>query len=294
MAVRELVSLNESTPQLEAPQAGDTATLPITLTGSSGVELALNIPLVVNQSGTAGYNAVHINVTETALGSGEAIPFKVVVGGASKFSVDNAGDITFGAGTTILSASGAGKFLIDATTGLAGGLWTISSTAAFGWGTPLNPSTRLYSDATSVISQRNGPAAQESRVYGDYASSTDYQRNAIVTSRTATTVPSGASFTLSSFIPDGAFLIGITTRVDTTCTTATGYTVGDGVDADLWGVVSAVSVGTASGSADFTAAGASGTLYLSANDVVITSTGGNFDGTGVITVCAHYMITEAD
>lgn len=174
----------------------------------------------------------------------------------------------------------------------------VASSGAFSFasaGAEQSADTALFRDgAAGKLAQRLTDAAQELRVYGDYASATDYQRLGIKTSRTVTTVPSAASFTLTGAIPAGVLLLGVTTRIDTTCTTATGYTVGDGSDVDLWGVAAAVAAGTATGGAAFTAAGASGTFSTTARDVVVTASGGSFDGTGVITVCVHCIILEAD
>lgn len=101
---------------------------------------------------------------------------------------------------------------------------------------------------------------------------------------------SGASVTATSLIPDGAFVIGVATRVTTAIGNGggtTGYQVGDGSDADRWGSIAAITAGTTSSNADATAnfTGA----FTSANNVVITAVGGNFDGTGAIRVTVAYL-----
>jgi len=106
---------------------------------------------------------------------------------------------------------------------------------------------------------------------------------------------SGASETASNLIPQGAFLLGVSTYVETALGTTngtTGYQVGDGSDADRFGAITGTAQGTGSdngdATADFTGA------FTSANDVVITAVGGNFDGDGNIRVVAHYIdITPA-
>jgi hypothetical protein len=70
-----------------------------------------------------------------------------------------------------------------------------------------------------------------------------------------------------------------------------GYTVGTVEDPDLWGSLTGTNTTKSTSSKDFTDAAAS-TLYTAAGDVVITATGGTFDGTGEIEVIAHYMICE--
>jgi len=310
MATRELLALNESTPQIEAPQAGDTVVCPITLQAATGNEIAYDLQYTTNKATSGNDTGLLVNLTDTA-SPGTSLLMDLQTGGTSNFQLRPGGEIRTGSlsspdsgyfdvytsNVAAIAANTAGiKFRVQAA---STPVVKLTSDNSIGWTSATNnctgtPDLLITRDAAGSLAQRNGANAQTFNIYGDYASATDYQRSGIVTSRTATTVPSAASFTLSGFIPDGAFLIGITTRVDTTCTTATGYTVGDGSDVDLWGVSAAVAEGTATGSADFTAAGASGTLYTSAQDVVVTSSGGNFDGTGVITVCAHYMITEAD
>jgi hypothetical protein len=67
--------------------------------------------------------------------------------------------------------------------------------------------------------------------------------------------------------------------------------VGDGSDADRWGAISGTVAGTSSdntnATANFTGA------FTSANNVVLTAVGGNFDGTGVFRVTVHYLDTLA-
>lgn len=105
---------------------------------------------------------------------------------------------------------------------------------------------------------------------------------------------SGATVTATNLIPDGAFVLGVTTRITTTLGVSngtTGYAVGDSGDPNRWGDI----VGTASGTtsnntnatANFTGA------YIAADSVIITAAGGNFDGTGAIRVVVLYIDTTA-
>ena len=105
---------------------------------------------------------------------------------------------------------------------------------------------------------------------------------------------SGATVTSTGLIPDGAFVIGVSTRVTTSLGTGngtTGYQVGDGVDADRWGDKTGTAAGTTTTNADATAdfSGA----FTAANDVVITAKTGNFDGTGAIRIAVHYFDSTA-
>jgi hypothetical protein len=64
------------------------------MTRSSGNQRFLNINPAVNQSGSANYTIVDINVTETAVGSGEKTLFNARVGGTSQWKVNNEGTVT--------------------------------------------------------------------------------------------------------------------------------------------------------------------------------------------------------
>jgi len=61
------------------------------MTKSSGTQIVLGINPTVSQSGTAGYTALKIGVTENTTGSGTKLLADFQVGGVSKFKVDNAG-----------------------------------------------------------------------------------------------------------------------------------------------------------------------------------------------------------
>ena len=66
---------------------------------TSGTNYGVQFTPTVNQaSGTAGFTALHVDVTETATGSGSQLLMDLQVGGSSKFVVDNAGNV--GIGTT--------------------------------------------------------------------------------------------------------------------------------------------------------------------------------------------------
>jgi hypothetical protein len=142
---------------------------------------------------------------------------------------------------------------------------------------------------------RNGDNAQTVNVYGKYVSATDYHRLAIKTVKGVASAVSGATVTLAGLIPDGALVVGVTTKVTTALGTGngtTGYQVGDGVDPDRWGAITGTAAGTSSDGTNATSGAVN--LFTAANDVVLTATGGNFNGTGVIDVCAHYLIAQAD
>ncbi len=65
-----------------------------TYTNSSGTSGVLSLGPTMNQSGTAAYDVLKINVTETATGSGVKRLISAQVGSVDKFVVDNAGNAT--------------------------------------------------------------------------------------------------------------------------------------------------------------------------------------------------------
>lgn len=165
-------------------------------------------------------------------------------------------------------------------------------TVYIGWN---GGTTRILAESNHVMAQRNGTNAQFWNLYATYASSTDYHRLQAGTAKTTLASVSGATVTATALIPDGAFLIGVTTKVTVAISGGggtTGYQVGDGSDADRWGEATTITAGT---STDNTNATANPTgAFTAAQNVVITAVGGNFDGTGDIMVCAFYLIAQAD
>jgi hypothetical protein len=82
------------TPQARVPKSADQTYLaPVTLDDSSNVQIAFEIDVDVQQSGTAGYNALLIDVTNTSNGSGDKLPIHVKDDDVTKFSVDSEGNV---------------------------------------------------------------------------------------------------------------------------------------------------------------------------------------------------------
>jgi hypothetical protein len=217
-----------------------------------------------------------------------------VLNAANQISFYTAANTTTVTGTERWRVSSAGHFLAptDNTYDIGASGATRPRTGYFG----TSVVTPIITNGASALEQRDGTNAQTFNNYSTYTSATDYQRSAWKQAKSTLSAVSGASVTATTLIPDGAFLIGVTTRINTTLGVTngtTGYTVGDGTDPDLWGAVVGTAAGTATKSSDFTAVGACG-LYTAAQSVVITATGGNFNGTGAIEVVAHYLTTEAD
>lgn len=86
-----------------------------TLSGASAVEqVGLIINPAVNQSSTAGYTALKVNVTENSTGSGVKVLADFQVGGVSKLSIDHAG-VVAGATLSAPALTGAGNAATGAT-----------------------------------------------------------------------------------------------------------------------------------------------------------------------------------
>lgn len=280
----------------------------LTLTGATVTTSnpVLNLTQTWNAGGVT-FAGLKLNVTDTASATGSSL-IDLQVGSASKFRVGKAGDIYLAGSTDVgilQSISGPSIYFGNATSptngfGLFGAVGfgisvRLDSTVALAWNsgsTSSGADVGIWRDAAQTLGQRNSTNAQEYRVYGSYASSTNYQRMSIKTLREASSTLSGATYTSTIAIPAYAHLIGVTTRVNTVITGATTYSVGDGTDVDLWGASIAVAANSQSRTADFTATGAVGAVGTARN-VTLTANGSNFTG-GVVEICLHYLTTESD
>jgi hypothetical protein len=149
--------------------------------------------------------------------------------------------------------------------------------------------------AADTLALKRGTNAQTFNHYGtNITDGSRYSRLAIKHAVTTLASVSGASVTATSLIPAKANVLGVNTIVSVALGTGsgtTGYTVGDGSDVDRWGAITGTVAGT---DTDQTNATADPTGWFNAaNNVVITATGGNFDGTGSIVVDVAYTMTEA-
>ena len=258
-------------------------------------------------TGLIRYSGLRVNVTNTASGASSRV-LDVQVGGTTRFYIDRSGNANMGAGSYYRFASlAAGLFVHSASGGELGigpspDTWaTITSSrlrlagdVSFGRSASAGQAvdTILVRDDAGVLAQRNGTNSQESRLYGTFTSSTNYQRMTVKSVRQTLSALSGASATTTgTFIPDGAVVVGVTTRVATALTGAAGYTIGDGTDADRWGDITGTAIGTTSDNRDWTA----GTVecFTAGGNITLTAKTSNFTA-GAIEVCAFYLAGEAD
>ena len=87
---------------------GNLTSIAGTYQASSGTQSVFTLNPVFNQSGTAGYEGMAINATETALGSGTKSLFKASTGGTQRFLIDNTGAATSAGYVSLTNTSGTG------------------------------------------------------------------------------------------------------------------------------------------------------------------------------------------
>lgn len=118
--------------QISSPASSGTGMVGFTgnVSGSSGAANGVMVYPSVNQSGTAGYTAFGVNVTETATGSGTKRLADLQVGGASKFNVDNAGNVAITGSISGATISGTNNTITNVPdAAITRGVDTITGTA---------------------------------------------------------------------------------------------------------------------------------------------------------------------
>jgi hypothetical protein len=293
---------------LTGAPAANTAAYAVTgysLTGSNA-QSVIDLAGTWNTTGTP--SAFKLNITDTA-SNASSLLMQLQTGGTNRFTVTKGGTVastTFSATTFALSngeysntgfptlrAGGVNGLCVTNNSNIfvcANGGWSI------GWATtdPTGSArdVAMWRDAAATWALRDGVNAQEMRCYGTFTSSTNYQRMTVKSVKQTLSALSGASATTTgTFIPDGAVVVGVTTRVGTALTGATGYTIGDGTDADRWGDITGTAIGTTSDNANWTA----GTIecFTAGGEVTLTAKGSNFTA-GAIEICVFYLAGQAD
>lgn len=243
--------------------------------GSSGTAYGVNADAQANESTVVGVNSTDANNADCTL-----------IG----HNVDASG----------IRATGIGNGISVAAHGLAAGHAT-SATGVIA--TALGTNTNSTHDNSIGLGQNADSAAANQFTIGSVAGSITHIRiaetsGAFTNIRTATALLSsltGATATSSNLIPDGAFVIGVSTRITTEFGDGNGTTqatIGTAGDPDLWGDTGDKTAGTTTDNSDATNVGAVA-LYLSATDVIVTAVGGNFDTNGAIRIVVHYLDVTA-
>lgn len=117
------------------------------------------------------------------------------------------------------------------------------------------------------------------------------QTTGIAMSTQSLTFANNATKVTSGLVPDGAFLLGITTRVTTAGATCTSVSIGDGTDVDMFGLNTGITQNTTTDNSNATAQFGRSPA-TSAMEVTITANGGNCTA-GVWAVTAHYILPAA-
>lgn len=277
----------------------------------TGETIAADRPFSLSQTwNNAGvtFTGLKLDITSTASAAASML-LDLQVGGSSALKVLRSGTVIAGDGSvsapSYALASGTntgiyyngGNLAFTRQGNLVGQVGAANLQFASGYGVEFTFGSGpvLLADGIDILAQRRGTNAQTSNHYDTYVSATDYHRLAIKTARATLSGVTGASVTATGLIPDGAVLVGLTSKVTTGLGTGngtTGYQIGDGSDADRWGAITGTVAGTSSDNTNWTA----GTVqaFTSAQDVVVTAVGGNFDGTGVIYLSAQYLIGQCD
>lgn len=114
--------------------------------------------------------------------------------------------------------------------------------------------------------------------------------NVFLATIASSALTSGATYTFTGALPDGAIILGVSARITTTISGPTSVQIGDGSDADRYGIFSTLT----SGQTIEPSAGTASPLEWrsAAGDVVLTAVGGNFTA-GVVRICVHYITLTA-
>ena len=259
--------------------AGTNIVGPLALSGSTGDTLTATYNAAITLNSTTGVNVnggplaltqtwnnvattftgLQVNVTDTASNAASLL-MDLRVGGVSQFRVDKTGTFTgtyriHPTGPTLFSGQagvwsftyfGTPRFRVDAQRGFvctpgSGFSWSGTSNDASGASDLL-----LLRDAANTLAQRNGNAAQESRIYGTYTGAgADYRRLALkmssagVAQIVAEGGGSGSADNRLEFVTGGATRMTVAADGNITTSgsiTATGVTVGSGASAATFNI----------------------------------------------------------
>ena len=256
--------------------------------------------LYLDSSGNLANEAAFAYAASTnTLTAGRYVISTAYVGGQVQINApaDATTGIAFNSSATYFTLTGTISVALNHS---AVGCVHMASTGYLGWspdGTAITANdVQLHRDAAAVLAIRNGTTAQEARVYGRYVSATNRNYLTIKHSIATVTASAGATVVATNVIPAKVIIIGVGTTVTTALGTGsgtTGYNVGDGSDADRWGAIVGTAIGTDSDYSDYTAAPIPA-WNAAAQSITLTATGGNFDGTGVISVDVAYIVVESD
>ena len=121
------------------------------------------------------------------------------------------------------------------------------------------------------------------------------QASTIQRATTTVSAVTAATLTATNLIPAGSLVLGVDTRVLTTFDNSSGLTtfsIGDGTDADRFGLNIARTAGTTTTNANITITSAP--VYAAATSIVLTADAGTFNvAAGQIRITVHYISLTA-
>jgi hypothetical protein len=239
-----------------------------TTTSSSGVTIGGNA--------STGQAAVAVGDTCSAAGQGAvAMGSASSAAGVSSVAIGNTASAVNQYGVAIGDATVTGDF------GIAVGRFTsVSHASSVSIGDVVSSSAANQFTTGSL----SGPINWFRVVHTNAAAT------AIRSASTELTALSGSSVTAASLIPAGALVLGVTVRVTTAITGATGFDVGTTTDTSRWGSNIAVALATTTSPTNFT--DTSVEWITSVADVILTAQGANFTA-GAVRITVHYMTLVA-
>ena len=203
MAQFEVLALDKLNSRARAPGSGDSYLMPRSLAVGGETVTASAPVLDLSQSWNASgvtFTGIKLDVTDTASAAGSLL-LDLDVEGVSKFSVDKLGGVSMNSHLQILGASkiyGTSFSINVGGTSSGSNNWitltassvvrvainsagvAVGNDRAIGWSSLAAASTAtglsLSRDADNILAQRNGVAAQTSRIYGTYTDASNYRR----------------------------------------------------------------------------------------------------------------------
>jgi len=249
---------------------------------------------------TSQYNEITDNLSDGLYGAGTEVASE-----ADNNRIEGNYEITGSVKNFVRNGAASSEVRFDYSTGLTAHLRPVlfsdGTTALPAVARRADPDTGFGFDAGEVYTTVN--ASKRHRVLGTGTEITLAETvrstggNAGV-QRTITsnlvTLASGSSVTLTAGRPAGATIVGVTTRITTALTGSggvTGIQIGDGSDADRYGVITGLTSGLTAGTLANPATADPSEFRATAGNIVVTAVGGTFAGGVVrINVAYDYML----
>lgn len=198
MANLEVLALDPTAPQIEAPQTGNGYSMPrlvnIAPEAVTGTATTPSLAIAQAWSTTGAATALQVNVTsDTGPSNAASKLLDLQVGGVSKCYVNKSGgvfssgyngidgNIGMSANTFYIGPAGGGANWIWPTANTSTGGVSLTALQSFSWSSGSSNATppgdlALYRDAANTLGLRNGVNAQRFNLYNTYTSASVYER----------------------------------------------------------------------------------------------------------------------